>query len=67
MWGLDQAEIRVVLSGDEERFGAPVELARRDLIEAAKKSDVALSLNRAGAPMAGHGQPRPAQFNDVAP
>lgn len=39
---LDHSEIRIVLSGDEERFGAPVELARRDLIEAAKQSDVAL-------------------------
>jgi glutamate carboxypeptidase len=45
---LDQAEIRVVLSGDEERFGAPVELARRDLIEAAKKSDVALEFEPSG-------------------
>ncbi len=40
--GLDGAEIRVVLSGDEERHGEPVELARRDMVEAAKKSDVAL-------------------------
>jgi len=39
---LEQTEIRIVLSGDEERFGAPVELARRDLIDAAKQSDVAL-------------------------
>ena len=39
---LRHAEVRVVLSGDEERFGTPVEMARRDLIDAAKKSDVAL-------------------------
>ena len=39
---LNKAEIRIVLSGDEERFGTPFELARRDLIEAAKHSDVAL-------------------------
>jgi glutamate carboxypeptidase len=39
---LDNAEIRVVLSGDEERTGSPIELARRDMIEAAKQSDVAL-------------------------
>jgi glutamate carboxypeptidase len=39
---LDQAEIRVVLSGDEERTGTPIELARRDMVEAAKQSDVAL-------------------------
>jgi glutamate carboxypeptidase len=39
---LRKTEIRVVLSGDEERFGEPVGLARRDLVEAAKQSDVAL-------------------------
>jgi glutamate carboxypeptidase len=39
---LANTEIRIVLSGDEERFGAPFDLARRDLIEAAKQSDVAL-------------------------
>jgi glutamate carboxypeptidase len=39
---LDNAEIRVVLSGDEERTGSPIELARRDMIEATKQSDVAL-------------------------
>ena len=39
---LDQAEIRIVLSGDEERAGSPIEAARRDMIDAAKKSDLAL-------------------------
>jgi glutamate carboxypeptidase len=39
---LRNAEIRIVLSGDEERPGDPVEAARRDLVEAAKQSDVAL-------------------------
>jgi glutamate carboxypeptidase len=39
---LRNTEIRVVLSGDEERPGDPVEVARRDLVEAAKQSDVAL-------------------------
>jgi len=39
---LTNTEIRIVLSGDEERFGAPFDLARRDLIAAAKQSDVAL-------------------------
>jgi glutamate carboxypeptidase len=39
---LEHCEIRIVLSGDEERVGNPVQLARHDLIEAAKKSDVAL-------------------------
>jgi glutamate carboxypeptidase len=39
---LNAAEIRVVLSGDEERAGDPLEKARHDLIEAAKQSDLAL-------------------------
>jgi glutamate carboxypeptidase len=39
---LRNSEIRIVLSGDEERFGNPVELARRDLVQAANQSDVAL-------------------------
>jgi glutamate carboxypeptidase len=39
---LEHCEIRIVLSGDEERIGAPVQVARHDLIEAAKQSDVAL-------------------------
>jgi glutamate carboxypeptidase len=39
---LDQTEIRIVLSGDEERTGTPIEIARRDMIAAAKQSDVAL-------------------------
>jgi glutamate carboxypeptidase len=39
---LEHSEIRVVLSGDEERMGAPMQTARHDLIEAAKESDVAL-------------------------
>jgi glutamate carboxypeptidase len=39
---LEHSEIRIVLSGDEERAGAPIEKARHDLVEAAKQSDVAL-------------------------
>jgi glutamate carboxypeptidase len=39
---LEHCEIRIVLSGDEERVGNPVQVARHDLIEAAQKSDVAL-------------------------
>lgn len=38
---LNTAEIRIVLSGDEERHGEPITLTRRDMIEAAKSSDVA--------------------------
>ncbi len=39
---LETAEIRIVLSGDEERHGDPISLTRRDMIDAAKTSDVAL-------------------------
>ncbi len=39
---LDHTEIRIVLSGDEERIGDPMTFARRDLVEAARQSDVAL-------------------------
>ena len=39
---LRDADIRVVLPGDEERPGAPLELARRDLIEAGRWADAAL-------------------------
>jgi glutamate carboxypeptidase len=45
---LDNTEIRIVLSGDEERHGSPVEVSRRDMIEAAKKSDVALEFEAGG-------------------
>jgi glutamate carboxypeptidase len=39
---LKQAEITIVLSGDEEAHGEPVSIARRDMIAAAHHSDVAL-------------------------
>ncbi len=39
---LRSADVMVVLTGDEERVGSPVALARRDLIEAGRWSDVAL-------------------------
>jgi glutamate carboxypeptidase len=45
---LAHCEIRVVLSGDEERVGAPIEAARRDLIAAAKRSDVAMEFEPSG-------------------
>jgi len=57
---LDTAEIRIVLSGDEERHGQPISLTRRDLVDAAKQSDVALEFesgvrlrDRGGAPGTG--------------
>lgn len=40
---LDDANITVMFSGDEERAGSPLDVARRDLIEAGKKSDAALA------------------------
>lgn len=45
---LDTAEITVVLSGDEERHGNPTSLARRDMIDAAKHSDLALEFENGG-------------------
>ncbi len=39
---LKDADIEVVLTGDEEDVGEPVEIARRDLIAAGKRADVAL-------------------------
>lgn len=39
---LKGADIKIVLTGDEERTGAPIEIARRDLIAAGKWADVAL-------------------------
>ena len=39
---LKNADIEVVLTGDEEDSGNPIELARRDLIAAGKRADVAL-------------------------
>jgi len=39
---LDDANVTVVLTGDEERVGSPVAVARRDLIEAGRAADFAL-------------------------
>ena len=39
---LDNSEIRIVLSGDEEKHGDPISVSRKDMIDAAKRSDVAL-------------------------
>jgi glutamate carboxypeptidase len=40
---LDAMDLTVVITGDEEATGKPLEVARRDLIDAAKRTDVALS------------------------
>lgn len=39
---LNDAQIVVAFTGDEESTGKPLEISRKDLIEAAKKSDIAL-------------------------
>ena len=39
---LEGARIRVVFTGDEEKPGSPLEIARRDLVEAGEWADVAL-------------------------
>ncbi len=39
---LRDADIQIVLTGDEERPGAPIAVARRDLIEAGRWADIAL-------------------------
>lgn len=39
---LKNADIEIVMTGDEERSGKPLGLARRDLIGAGKRADVAL-------------------------
>lgn len=39
---LKNADLKVVLTGDEEKTGAPMDVARRDLIAAGKWADVAL-------------------------
>jgi glutamate carboxypeptidase len=39
---LDHADIKIVLSGDEEAAGHPLEIARREMIYAAKNSDAGL-------------------------
>lgn len=44
---LDALRLTVVLHGDEEDSGSPLELARRDLIAAAKAADIAIGLENA--------------------
>lgn len=39
---LDDANVTVVLTGDEERVGSPIAVARRDLVEAGRAADFAL-------------------------
>jgi glutamate carboxypeptidase len=39
---LQKASVIVIMTGDEERPGEPISISRRDLVELAKQSDVAL-------------------------
>ncbi|MGI9625721.1 MAG: M20/M25/M40 family metallo-hydrolase [Longimicrobiales bacterium] len=44
--GLDRATVTVLLTGDEESVGRPLEEARRAMVEAARASDLVLSFER---------------------
>lgn len=44
---LNDTQIIVVMTGDEEAPGSPIEIVRRDLLEAAKRSDLALAYESA--------------------
>lgn len=44
---IPDAQIVVALIGDEEKAGSPVSISRKDLVEAAKRSDVALGFETA--------------------
>jgi glutamate carboxypeptidase len=39
---LEDASIEIIMTGDEEKSGAPIENSKKDLIEAAKTADIAL-------------------------
>ncbi|VAW32829.1 Acetylornithine deacetylase/Succinyl-diaminopimelate desuccinylase and related deacylases, partial [hydrothermal vent metagenome] len=39
---LDDMSIEIVMTGDEEKSGKPLELSKKDLIDAAKRADIAL-------------------------
>jgi glutamate carboxypeptidase len=45
---LDELRVTVVLHGDEESSGTPLDLARATLIEAAKSADIAIGLENGG-------------------
>ncbi len=39
---LDDMSIEIIMTGDEEKSGTPIELSKRDLVEGAKRADIAL-------------------------
>lgn len=51
---LEDTQIQVVFTGDEEMVGSPVALARADLMNAAKRSDVALAFEATVRDKQGH-------------
>lgn len=44
---LDAMNIEIIMTGDEEKSGDPLELSKKDLIDAAKRSDIALGFENA--------------------
>ena len=44
---LDQMNIEIIMTGDEEKSGDPLELSKKDLIDAAKRADIALGFENA--------------------
>lgn len=39
---LDDMSIEIIMTGDEEKSGSPLELSKRDLVDAAQRADIAL-------------------------
>jgi glutamate carboxypeptidase len=56
---LRNADITVLLTGDEERLGSPIATARRDLIEAGRWADVALEFENLAVETAAISEPSP--------
>ena len=46
---LDAMNVAVIMTGDEESTGSPLELARKDLMDLAKRSDIALAFEGGSA------------------
>jgi glutamate carboxypeptidase len=44
---LDDMNIEIIMTGDEEKSGDPLELSKKDLIDAAKRADIALGFENA--------------------
>lgn len=44
---LDNMNIEIIMTGDEEKSGRPLELSKKDLIDAAKRADIALGFENA--------------------